>query len=120
VLVHEFGGVEDGVGLGDGEDVFDSVVAMIALGPVFFVYEELCDGLHDRFLSTPQSEEGVVLATGWGGAGGLAYWCHVLLCTFWRELEGENEGVFGWWGEFVGGLGEKNEIIHSKLCNGGG
>jgi len=60
VLVHEFGGLEGGVGVLDGVDAFDTVCAMIAFGPVFFVCEELCDGLHDRFLSTPQSEEGVV------------------------------------------------------------
>lgn len=51
VLVHEFGGVEGCGGLWDGVDAFDSVCGVIAIVPVLFVREELCNGVHDRFLS---------------------------------------------------------------------
>jgi len=50
VFVHGACGFEGGGGLGDGVDAFDSVVAVIAFVPVFFVCEELCDSIHDRFL----------------------------------------------------------------------
>lgn len=51
MFVHELGGIEDCGGLRDGVDAFDPVVAVISFVPVFFVCEELCDGIHVRFLS---------------------------------------------------------------------
>lgn len=51
VFVHHLGGIEDAGGLRDGLDVLDALVAVVTFVPMLFVCEELCDGVHDRFLS---------------------------------------------------------------------
>ena len=70
VLVHEFGGVEGWGSRGDGVDMFDPGVAVIAFVPEFFVCEKLCDRLHDRFLSMRSAAGGKYwLAGGLRGVG---------------------------------------------------
>lgn len=57
VVVHELSGIEDGASLTDGVD-----------GVVWFVFEELRDGLHDRFLSRSTSGrflQSVLLSVVW-------------------------------------------------------
>lgn len=87
VLVHRVGGIEDGRGLGDGLDVLDPVVAVIAFVPVFFVCEELCDGFHDRFLSVSiigfLHLEWIQECLARGLWSGPMIWDWVLLCIFW-------------------------------------
>lgn len=90
VFVHELGGVEDRGGLVDCVDAFDAGVAVVTFVPVFFVCEELSDGIHVRFLSVR-----IIGSAPEGGKNWLACWpvwswpviWLELLCIFWGELE---------------------------------
>lgn len=93
VLVHELGGVEGCGGLWDGVDAFDPVVAVISFVPMFFVCEELSDGIHVRFLSVRIIGSAPEWGKNWLACWPVWSWPVIWLiplCIFWGELEGES------------------------------